>query len=909
MKLHKLLEILNTYPTLSSAIKEIAEDLDIKEATATRFIKTKLIITEKDSKRIYTHPSNNPEKDMFLTYWFGDDVRIPKPGTRTWDYPKDLFNEQDVISYFELVSEFDSSKLELLTPLYIKRLSKYIFHVLDHPMDALFITEKELSQGYLLTPNRKMPLVAGLINLFILHSFMKYKITLPLDISCVAFSNFSSYISSLRNDEQKKYIVTERLSIYSRILISNISNLNPLIDALDNELQHGNYNTLFYSNNLLYYVAAICMASGNYDIEKHTIKEWLPARIDYLLKTINNPDSKSTMYREKVSFNFFFEYKFSPLLSDISSYLEKFPKENEIYYVFGLYKIYLNLMKLSIKNFTYSKQLLNFLPKGVSKIEELQKDKILECVLGYIGYVKENNLTESTSKRAISGFLYILNDIKSIFEVQNMFNLSYTFSFEAEELKYNLGKVITRNKLKLNSKDELGLLPTTIYDIAIKELGNLETSDNEGTLKADILLADEVVRAIYNYKIKGEKGTWEYYLELQLTTMLRIMANGGTRSIEVKNMPYGTLSYLEEENINICILGTSKLGERFGVIPISSETADMIRECNNLRKQYPESYAPIHASGNPSRDSDSKYTMQFFFVSQMVKYKRKISQISDYRLREHLEKVCKEANVDLPQGKGFHLLRHRAAEYFFFCLSYYDNDHMDDYEYKEQVVKRLLRHNNAEMTKKYYWTKLTQLLAENKLVFKKSLPDLNKYLDQDSEIHRKSIIARINKDLNGDLSTYNIERIIKILTIPTNLINSEVIEKLSQQQSYKTILDSFRRVDGFKNYVPAGGAFFGMCLNRSCPLLKQNITCISGCTSHMIQDKDVDVAIAEIAKCQMKINYINKMSELEEADSDHRKSLRSRISTLIHRLHEELGLDELTIAQRLEQQLNSQLGG
>src|SRR5205085_1111390 len=97
---------------------------------------------------------------------------------------------------------------------------------------------------------------------------------------------------------------------------------------------------------------------------------------------------------------------------------------------------------------------------------------------------------------------------------------------------------ITNKKADKEKPEEARKESETLFEEVNKLINEAETGDSEGTLKEDIQIADQIVRAIYNYKIKAKKGTWEYFVELQLTTMLRIIANSGVRSIEVLNMPY-----------------------------------------------------------------------------------------------------------------------------------------------------------------------------------------------------------------------------------------------------------------------------------------------------------------------------------------------------------------------------------
>lgn len=431
------------------------------------------------------------------------------------------------------------------------------------------------------------------------------------------------------------------------------------------------------------------------------------------------------------------------------------------------------------------------------------------------------------------------------------------------------------------------------------KIKELDGTNSIGTFKADILEIDNIVRAINNYVPEGKKGSIEYFHELQYTTMLRIMCDSGVRFSEVVNMPFGTLQYLEEEDVHIIILGWSKLNERFGVVPIGKKTAQMLAECEELRVKFPMIELEMRDK-TQARTKLNKYIMQFVSVVERI---GRVSLISDKQLTAHFDKICENAGVTRTKGKRFHAIRHRAAEYFFFCMSYYDFERKNDFEYKEKIIKRLLRHHDNEMTRQYYWGNLTNLINEGKLVFLKSLPDISQYDDPDSKYHQESVINRIKKDLETDLSNGSVHRIIKLLTLPHGLISQTVLEEISKSKSFKTVLDYLINVDGNKGRVPPGGASFGKCTNSSCPLLKERTTCISCMEHHILTKEDIDLVVREIVRISGVIQEVYKKSYEDTSSREHLKSLRSRISFLIERLTTEFDFTPKQLFQKIEEQI------
>lgn len=562
---------------------------------------------------------------------------------------------------------------------------------------------------------------------------------------------------------------------------------------------------------------------------------------------------------------------------------------DEVSYYLQIYKLYLAANKRSIALVQKGLTLSRFKPTNVNKIKDLTIYNLKIWIDMFIDDAKKAGKDKKNTFSSIRSFCEILRELKKLYEGSEFDGNTLHFPFKEEEIGYH-GKNYRWSNSNNMAFDNSNEHIETLLDYVYYKRKDYEETKRKGTYKSDITHADDVVRAIYNYKIEAEENTVAYFNELQLTTMLRIIADSGVRASEVVNMPFGTVSYLEEEDVNICILGWSKLFERFGVVPIGPETARMVNECSNIRKAYKNTLnvemAMYDTSKNKSK-MDSTYVMQFV---NMSKKNYSIKRLNLIMLRKHLKKVCHRAGLQLQEQKSLHLLRHRAAEYFFFCMSYYDFEYKNDHDYKEMIVKRLLRHRDVEMTKEYYWGNLMDLVSKHKLVFLRSLPDVSQYKNEDAVGHIKSIKKKIEIDLNNILTSQNINKIVKLLTIPTDYLNESVLEELAKEKSFRTILDYLNRVDGNKGFVPVGAASFGICTNFSCPKLTEKLTCIS-CNDHILEEKDVPMMVREIVRCTEAIQgiYSFHLCNIDSVRSnDHLESLRSRVTSLLDRLSDDL---------------------
>lgn len=749
--------------------------------------------------------------NLFNSFWLSNNPLKPQSNME-WDCEKCCISKEEIINILENIDSFNIAESTKLHEDFQKRIAIYITEYLDHPLDAIFVSEAMAKT----IKGKRPPLhIVSCINAIGLCIALKNKIKVPINISAAVFNRFKK--KSIQNNKEKNDDII--INCYVRAIITYTEN----IEVIEKELWElnkfeGQFTSAKKGSDLYYYIL-ICLLNAK--SQKHGCKvNWINLNfVDLDIQTIYEINKYLPIKMKDINaLNFIYYVKFSMKrffpTKDFNSFLQNII-EDEINYCFQLYKLYILFNSRSIESVTKANQMLSNKPSFLKKIQQLTKENIKSWIDNYICYTIENNNTPETAWRRINYMCTFLYDIKEIFEEDDSYGLKIGFPYNKQDIRGGSGKIYrwySENSEEIKVFDN-NFGNKTIMEYGLEKVKTISPAAREGTFKVEIDNADQIVRAIYNYSIKAEEGTIEYFNELQLKTMLMIIADSGVRYSEVINMMYGTLSYIEEEKRYICVLGWSKTFERFGVVPISNETAEMIKKCMETRSNfYPDTLTVEHEIMDATKSklkSDSKYVLQFVFLNTRNKENVKTRKISKYRLTVFFKALCFEAGVKLEEGKLFHLLRHRAAEYFFFCLSFYDVEYKDDYEYKELVVKRLLRHRKgSQMTKEYYWSRLLDILADGKLVFLKSLTDLANYSNDESRIHEKSIKKKIQDDLSDVLTSSNIEKIIKLLTVPHGLINEELLESISKEKSFKIILNHFEKVDGNKGFVPEGAAYF-----------------------------------------------------------------------------------------------------
>lgn len=849
----------------------------------------------------------NKDINLFNLLWLANNPLKPQNNIK-WDCEKCCITKEEIINILKDIELFNYVESIRLHEDLQKRIAIYITEYLEHPLDAIVVTKDMAKTIKGMRPSHH---IAACINVVGLCIALKNKIKIPINISVAAFKSWR--IKSIQNNKENSDDVI--INCYIRAVIAYIDN----VEIVEKELwrlnkYEGRFNLTKKGSNLYYFII-ICLLNAKSQ-EKECKADWnklnfsdLDIQVIYEINelfTIKFWDINALNYIYYLKFNM---KRYFPT-ENFSEFLEK-NTEDEINYCFQLYKSYLLFNSRSIEPATKAQQMFPHKPEDLKKVQQLTTDNIKRWIDKYISYTIEQGNKQETAWRRINYICMFLYEIKEIFEEDKSYGIYIEFPYKKQDIRGNLGKIYRWKTENYDSLDGTNsdMNFKTIMEYGIERVKEINPVTRKGTFKVDIDDADKIVRAIYKYSIKAKEGTKEYFNELQLKTMLMIISDSGVRYSEVINMMYGTLSYIKEENRYICVLGWSKTFERFGVVPISNETAEMIKKCMKIRNDsYPETLSAEHQimDGTKSKlKSESKYVLQFVHLSLINDLKTKTRKVSQHRLTSFFNVVCAEAGVKLDGGKRFHILRHRAAEYFFFCLSYYDVEYKDDYEYKEFVVKRLLRHRNgSQMTKEYYWSRLLDILAEGKLVFLKSLPDLANYSNNESKIHKESIKKKIQKDLSGILTSSNIDKVIKLLTVPHGLINEETLELISKEKSFKIIMNHFGKVDGNKGFVPEGAAYFGRCTNFSCPKLFSKISCIS-CNSHILEKNDVPMAIGEIVRCYEAINEIYLYRSNEISSNDHIKSLRGRITALIERLNIELEISPLELIGLISNRIES----
>ncbi|RAS83084.1 site-specific integrase [Priestia endophytica] len=797
-------------------------------------------------------------------------------------------------------------------PVTLLKLTLYIKEFISHPLDALFI------KSYMLKGIIKASVVNYVVDLIRTVSFclaLKYKIYVPFNISFNIFKSYglNAFLSLSTNNGKMMIPQEKRLSVFGKILLSYIEDGDEIVRRLEyiSITENAHRTVLTRGNKIIYYMVSFLLAK-----EKVTNK-WddfsiRDINVNHLLHIFEHGflDSRKI---GTVNCLFYVSFGIDNLLS---IKVLKNIAVNEIERLFNSYLIYRRLRKLSSSNYIIGTRMLSLKPSHILHIKDLTKDNLMEWIKDFYIHAKENNMRRKNVMSVVACFLGILADIKSIIQDNGILGIKAIIPIDSYEISSKMQRSYGDYNLEANVKSySRGEKPISLFKLSQELASNLEENMEygSGTFKTKIQYADELVSAIYNYKITAEKGTIEYFNELQRIAMLRIMADSGVRSLEVINTPFGTHSYLKNYDVNICILGWSKFFDRFGVVPISKSTSKILEECTRIRKeQFPESLVPMSIKNrNKTKGTSKKYVLQFVSLHSIHKHAKRVD---GNKLAQQLDKVCKQARIERKQGTRFHFLRHRAAEYFFFCASYYDFEGKDDYEYKQGVVKKLLRHVDVEMTKEYYWGELLNLIAEKKLVFYKDLSQMERLVDEDSlgreakreaQRHIDSIKNRINKDLGSHLTQPNIDKIVRLFTVPFDYVDDTVLESVSKSQNFSVILEHLTRLDGNKSPVPPGSAYFGMCLNFSCPKLKERTTCIS-CNEQIVEEKDIPRMIGELVRCNAAIQDIYQ--NYNSARNDHLESIRARSISNANKL-KDLGLDGIDVLKLMREHIQSKKVG
>ncbi len=878
---------------------------------------------EIDEKKL---SSTDLSTNIFHKYLFGNSK---KPVSEIdWGIVKKFTSYEEVeeiilrIQNSNEASYKPDSQVNITNPVLLRKLVVYIVEFLEHPMDGLFVTEEHI-EG--LAVKRFGHYIIDLIKTVSFCLALKHKIRVPIEVSCEVFLSYK--IPSICYPDKKKTLEI-RLSPFAEGMLYYVEDGKNFLERTHNAVVVENsYRSIFYVG-YYFYFAVMFLLNCKKNNWRHIRRRDMHYK--YIAHLHNVGLLENTREYSALNLLFYLAYGVDNLLRpDLVKLFSKDVHQDEAYYLFQMYSFYL---KLSLR----SRQLINgggvFFnikttklkkltgeerwkkPEFIMKASDFTKENVEKWLLSYKNYAIKNGLR--SYPLTMYRFLRLLVEMKKFYEAKNSLKVKAEFPITLEEIGVNYYDYFGNKKDQLIDSPLKEVESNNYFENSLmylvsewsKEVDGNEKTDVE-TFKTDIQYADEVVRAIYNYKIPYEKGTIEYFNELQMTTLLMVIADSGVRSIEAINMPFGTLSYLKEQGVNICILGWDKLFNRFGVVPISTQTAEKLKESTRIRKsQFSETIYPMKMqSVSGSKDLSSKYVMQF--VTVPTKYGR-VGRIDRSVLGKHLEKVCEQARIKLREGDRFHFLRHRVAEYFFFCASYYDFDGKNDYEYKETIVKKLLRHVDKDMTKEYYWGDFIQLLAEKKLVFYRDLEHMSAYqnLDQsdkknrvtknEAEKYMESIKQRIHKDMAGALSTPNIDKIIKLFTLPTEYISESALGEIAKNQNFHFILDHLTKVDGHTNPVPPGSAYFGRCLNFSCPKSKEKVTCVS-CYDHVIDDNDVPRIIGEIVACNGFIQDSYRKFE-DTSRNDHVKSLQSRVVSNLEKLEKDLGYKPLQILNLIE---------
>ncbi|MFB5197628.1 hypothetical protein ACE198_22415 [Neobacillus sp. KR4-4] len=817
----------------------------------------------------------------------------------------------------------------------LNRLSNYINEDLTSPLDALFVTDKMDKRLDFLCSKKTRSHNGQIVRIVGLCLALKFQIkidySVAIEILKDTFHNRRS-LSKLNSEEINSCF--EIMYWVTKVLYHFITDGNDFLKELDRKVfvERKSWAASEGSNVFLYLIAILL------DNKKNTWKEISIITADqlreyYLRTPIVDKREKAQMdylYRNKTNLASIFKrvnLKEGQNEKDDNSFLYSPQKIDEIRLMAENYRIYLRVRNLSTNSFTRFLSVLNKKHESISDIKHLTTENIERCCLEYVNYCKENRFEKESCRSAINSFLSVLAEIKQVFgQKKSLIGVTYDLPYDERYLIDNKTGVPEHQTVYGRIKGEFtgidsseGTTSTTASEVAAAISSDDNDVNNEsdelseglsetsGTFKTDIVLADKIVRAIYQYEPKAPKDTPEYYHEYQYTTMLRVMADAGTRSEEVINMPNNTLTYHAEHDVNIVILGLSKLGDRFGVVPIGKETAKMIDECTKMRMAlFPDSKIMMKMTGDKGY-LEEKYVRQFIRVD---KRNGAIHGVSKDVLENHLDKICEEAGITRPPKTRFHFMRHRAAEYFFFGMSEYEFEHSDDPEYKLEVIKRLLRHHDEEMTKDYTWSRLLDLLAEKNLVFLRDMKSLKDYHPNKKveELEKRTLIEslekRIQKDLETKLSTPGIHRVQLFLSSPLSSLPEEAFEAMNSTQDVSKIINFFREVDGEKSEgtFAVSGAFFGRCVNPTCWRHKEKITCIS-CFDHLIEERDEPRLLQEIVNCHIRTQEIYQNYD-DNMHKEQLRSLQSRISICIEKMNTWLGISETEIVQKVQKRLH-----
>ncbi|MEY8757769.1 hypothetical protein AB9M93_25305 [Peribacillus frigoritolerans] len=828
----------------------------------------------------FPEDTSNFDLDVQLIKVFGYEQPIAPEPERSYKLGTTSITvtKEEIINWLNFLSTYING----LSFVSIEKISSYILKVLIHPLDAFYVT-RDMTKSLRMDVNRQSFHWACIQSIAFCIA-LKNNVNIPIDITLKALDSISPALMSEKGYRGNSKSFEERLSPFSKLILQQIE-INKDLFQKDLDFYSSNDRVcLKKNNNSLYYVFCILLEAGINSWEDITFKnfplsKWIKFKM-LLSKQTGSTVKKGVLYflfttRTGISDKFL-------IFSDVNV-------EDEIDMLFSEYKLYLIQRKHSLSEYKYAQAFLNKQYKNITQIENLTIENMKSWVFNFISYAKEKDLTKSGSITRLRSFCNVLTDIKEIFERQNILDIQYVFPFSPFEV--NPPTIKNRNDFNTNS----------LYEYGLELIENNIKMHLKGTLKGDITQVDEIVRAIYDYKIQinKEEDFIEWFNEFQQLVMLRILVESGVRVSEVINAPFACLGYVPEEEIDIIFLSYNKLHERFGVVPISKTTAEMIKVCIDIRKEHiPFSIIDMALYDATYNKMDEAAPLQFVHIQSV---NNKVSRVTERRLLEFLDKVCLETKIVREKGIRFHQFRHRAAEYFFFCMSYYDDfEFKDDAVYKEEVVKKLLRHVDNQMTKEYYWGNLLDLISQKKLVFLKSLPDLSRFDSTDVSLHRDSIIKKINRNLTEVFTEASIEKIIKLLTSPIGLLKESSLEILSKNQSFKLIQDHLKKVDGNKGAAPPDGAYFGMCTNYTCPELRKKHTCVS-CHNHILEGKHAYHLIATIGRCYETLQNIYKDRNEERSQYDHIQSLRARIAHSQYRLYNELGYNPNEVMHLLSQ--------
>ncbi|PFH92656.1 tyrosine-type recombinase/integrase [Bacillus sp. AFS088145] len=807
----------------------------------------------------------------------------------------------------------------------IRKLSNYINQNLVSPLDALFVTDEMAKYIGRLCIKTPISHNGQLIRIVGLCLALKFQIKLDYSIAIRILKNTFGRRQSLQaSNESNIKSCYELMYWVTKILYHYVTDGPDFLNDLDNVvIVEKNISAVRKGSDVFLYLFAILLDNGKNAWKDVSIITIGQLRKYYLTTPIMLKRQKAQMdylYGTKTNLSsIFFTVKFKEnqkYIEDESNkkhILYSPEKFDEIREMVENYRIYLRMKKISTSKFNRFASVFNKKPKFITEIKQLTVENIQESCQKYINHCKVNRIDKRSCRTTIRTFLSVLVEMKQVFgQRKSLIGITYDFPFDEKLLLDNntgvpeqltiYGRIKKSEFTKFPDLNSLTVLSSTTDDNELSE----GLTERSGTLKTDILLADKIVRAIYQYNPKASKGSHEYFHEYQYTTMLRIMGDAGTRSDEVINMPYNTLSYLNEHDVNIVILGLSKLGDRFGVVPVGKETAKMIEECSKLRMTlFPDSEILMKMTGDKGY-IEEKYIRQFISVD---KRNGAIRGVNIKSLVKHLDKICNEAGITRPPKTRFHFLRHRAAEYFFLGMSEYEFEHGDDANYKMEVIKRLLRHQDINMTNKYAWSSLLDMLAEKNIVFLRDLKSVKDYNTKNNieAFEQKTLIEslekRIQKDLETEISKPGIHRIKLLLASPLTMLPNEAFRVINYTQDVSKIIKFIRQVDGEKSEgtIAISGAAFGRCVNPTCWRHNEKITCIS-CNDHLIQKSDEPRLLREIVNCHLRTQEIYQNYN-DTFHKEQLRSLQSRISICIDKLNTWLGLNELEIIQKVQKHL------